>query len=105
MFVAFRKMVIKEGYLDKITDRFGKPGILNEQEGYVDTTVMASKARRGEQEVAILIRWESEDHWKQWEKSDAHIASHAAKKGKPAPEHIISQEGSRYTIQAVNTKE
>lgn len=28
MFVAQRKLVIKEGNLDKVVDRFGKPGIL-----------------------------------------------------------------------------
>lgn len=104
MFIVQRKMVIKEGNLDKVTSRFGKPGILNEQEGYIDSTVMAAKSRRGEQEVIVQIRWESEDYWKQWEKSDAHIAGHAANKGKPKPDHIISQEGSRYTVQAVNTK-
>ena len=105
MFVIFRKMVVIEGNADKIIDRFSKPGILDEQEGFVDVTVLTEKARRGEQGVIVQIRWESEDHWKQWEKSDAHLAAHSKNKGKPKPDYIISQEGFRYTVQAVKTAE
>lgn len=39
---------------------------------------MAEKGKREEVTVIVMIRWESEQHWKQWEKSDAHIAGHRA---------------------------
>lgn len=48
-----------------------------------------------------MINWESEAHWKQWEKSEAHIAGHKAKLGKPKPEYIVSSEGSLYEVKAI----
>ncbi|UTR12638.1 antibiotic biosynthesis monooxygenase [Evansella sp. LMS18] len=103
MFVTLRKMVVTEGNGDKVTERFGSPGVIEEQEVFVDLTVMKQKAKRGEEEVIVLMRWESEQHWKQWEKSEVHIAMHKANLGKPKPEYIISAEGGRYEVQAVKT--
>ena len=48
-----------------------------------------------------MIRWESEAYWKQWEKSDAHIAGHKANLGKPKPDYIVSSEGGLYEVKAV----
>lgn len=62
---------------------------------------MVKKVRRGDEEVIVMIRWESEDHWKQWEKSDAHIAGHKAKLGQPKPDYIVSSEGDKYEVVAV----
>ncbi len=54
-----------------------------------------------DEEVIVIIRWESEEYWKQWEKSEAHIASHKANLGKPKPEYIVSSEGALYEVKAV----
>lgn len=103
MFVQMRKMVVTEGNSDKVVERFSGEGIIEKQEGYIDTTVMVKKVRRGDEEVIIQVRWESEAHWKQWEKSDAHIAGHKANLGKPKPEYIVSSEGGVYEVAAVKT--
>ncbi|KAA0546978.1 antibiotic biosynthesis monooxygenase [Bacillus sp. BGMRC 2118] len=103
MFLQIRKLVVQEGSSDQVVERFSKPGIVEEQEGFIDMTVLLKKVRRGEEEVVIQIRWESEQHWKQWEKSDAHIAGHKAKIGQPKPEYIISSEGGLYEVKAVKT--
>ncbi|WP_404329985.1 antibiotic biosynthesis monooxygenase [Mesobacillus maritimus] len=101
MFVQMRKMVVTEENSDKVVQRFGGEGLVEKQEGFIDTTVMVKKVRRGDEEVVIQTRWESEEHWKQWEKSDAHIAGHKAKLGKPKPEYIISSEGALYEVKAI----
>ncbi|MFM1652119.1 antibiotic biosynthesis monooxygenase family protein [Brevibacillus sp. B_LB10_24] len=103
MFVQVRKITVTEGNADQVVQRFSGAGIIEQQEGFVDSTVMVKKVRRGEEEVMVLIRWESEEHWKQWEKSDAHIAAHKANLGKPKPEYIISSEGGLYEVKAVKT--
>lgn len=59
-----------------------RKGIVEQQEGFIDATVMVKKVRRGDEVVIVMIRWESEDHWKQWKKSEAHIAGHKASRGK-----------------------
>lgn len=103
MFVMLRKMVVKEGYADQVAERFGKEGVIEKQDGFVDLTVMRQKARRGEEAVVVMIRWESEAHWKQWEKSDAHLASHRDNRGKPKPDFMISVEVGTYEAETVKT--
>ncbi|KKK38819.1 antibiotic biosynthesis monooxygenase [Mesobacillus campisalis] len=103
MFVQMRKMVVTEGNAGQVVQRFGGEGLVEKQEGFIDSTVMVKKVRRGEEEVVVLTRWESEAHWKQWEKSDAHIAAHKAKLGKPKPEYLVHSEGAVYEVAAVKT--
>lgn len=101
MFVALRRITVTEGNADKVVEKFSASGVIEEQDGFIDLTVMKQKAMHGEEEVAVMIRWESEEHWKKWEKSDAHVAGHKAEKGKPKPEYLIRMEGERYEVQAV----
>ncbi|AST90229.1 antibiotic biosynthesis monooxygenase [Sutcliffiella cohnii] len=101
MFIQLRKTVVTEGNADKVIERFSKPGIIEQQEGFIDSTVMVKKVRRGDEEVIVQIRWESEEHWKQWEKSDAHIAGHKAKLGQPKPDYIVHSEGGVYNVVSV----
>lgn len=54
--------------------------------------------RRGEEEVIVVIRWESEDAWKAWEKSPEHIAGHRNNKGKERPEFIINVDVAMYEV-------
>lgn len=104
MFVQMKKITVTEGHADKIIERFGGKGIVEEQEGFIDATVMVKKVRRGDEEVVIMIRWESEEYWKKWEKSDAHIAGHKANRGKPKPEFIIRTEGELYEVKTVKNR-
>lgn len=101
MFIMQRKITVQEGYGDQVIERFSKPGIVEEQEGFIETTIMKKKQRRGEEEIVIEIRWESEDLWKQWEKSPAHIAGHKVKRNQPKPEYILNTEVTLYQVKAV----
>lgn len=101
MFVQLRRITVAEGHSDQVVERFSKAGVLDEQDGLVDVTVLVKKVRQGDEEVVVQIRWESEQHWKQWEKSEAHIAGHKANLGKPKPEYILNTEVGSYEIKAV----
>lgn len=101
MFVQARKTVVTAGNSDKIVSRFSGEGLIEKQEGFIDSTVLVKKVIRGDEEVMVIVRWESEAHWKQWEKSDAHIAGHKANLGKPKPEYIVSSEGGLYEVKSV----
>ncbi|MEH7081885.1 antibiotic biosynthesis monooxygenase [Neobacillus drentensis] len=103
MFVQLRKMTVKEGNAEQVVKRFSGEGLIEKQEGFIDSTVMVKKVRRGDEEVIVMVRWESEEYWKQWEKSEAHIANHKANLGKPKPEYIVSSEGGLYQVKAVKT--
>jgi len=101
LFVQLRKITVTEGNAEKVVQRFSGKGMLEEQEGFIDLTVMEKKVRKGDEEVIVMIRWESEEYWKQWEKSEAHIANHKANLGKPKPEYMIQTEVGKYEIKAV----
>ncbi|MEH7098280.1 antibiotic biosynthesis monooxygenase family protein [Neobacillus vireti] len=101
MFVQLRKVTVEEGYAEQVIKQFAGKGIIEEQEGFIDVTVMEKKVRKGEEEVIVMIRWESEEYWKQWEKSDAHIANHKANLGKPKPAYILNTEVGKYEVKAV----
>ncbi|MEH7548402.1 MULTISPECIES: antibiotic biosynthesis monooxygenase [Bacillaceae] len=101
MFIQLRKITVAEGNAEKVIKQFSGEGMIEKQEGIIDVTVMEKKVRKGDEEVIVMIRWESEEYWKQWEKSEAHIANHKANLGKPKPEFILNTEVGRYEVKAV----
>ncbi|QOK26591.1 antibiotic biosynthesis monooxygenase [Cytobacillus oceanisediminis] len=96
MFIQLKTITVKEGHSNKLVERFGGEGIIEEQPGFIDLNVLKKKQRSGDEEVAIMIRWESEGAWKAWETSDVHIAGHKANRGKPKPEYIIDSRQDVY---------
>nr|WP_275402174.1 antibiotic biosynthesis monooxygenase [Shimazuella alba] len=64
-------------------------------------SLLIIKVQRGKEEVVVMVRWESEEHWKQWEKSEAHIVSHKGKIGNPKPEYIVNIEVGKYEVNTV----
>ncbi|WP_273129756.1 antibiotic biosynthesis monooxygenase family protein [Bacillus weihaiensis] len=98
MFVQLKTMTVTEGNADKMVERFSGEGIIEEQPGFIDLSILHKKQRRGDEEILILIRWESEEAWKAWETSDAHLAGHKAKRGQEAPSYIISGKQDVYYV-------
>ena len=108
MFVAVRRWIVTEGNSDKVLERFKKkpeqgPSLLEQREGYIGREILVKKVRRGEEEILMLVRWESEGAWKAWEKSPEHIAGHKRKiaehGGKPPkPDYIVTMEHGHYTV-------
>ncbi len=109
MFVQIRKWTVTEGSAEKVLERFKKkpdqgPSLLEQREGFIGRELLVKNVRRGEEEVVMIIRWESEEAWKAWEKSPEHIAGHKAKiaagNAKPElPDYVISTDrGLYYTV-------
>lgn len=101
MFVQMKRIVVKEGFSELVLDRFSGEGKLEKQPGYIDRTVLKKNIRRGDEEVIVYVRWESESDWKNWEKNPDHIAGHKANIGKPKPDHIIESSQNTYHVHAV----
>ena len=91
-------MVIKAGNEGQVLAKFQSESLLEKQEGFIDLSMLEERTRKDEKEFVVIVRWESEEQWKQWEKSDAHIAGHKAKIGKPKPDHIVSVEVKKYDL-------
>ncbi|GAF64754.1 antibiotic biosynthesis monooxygenase [Alkalihalobacillus trypoxylicola] len=103
MFIQNKDFVVKEGTSQLVVDRFSGKGIIEEQPGFLDMSVLVKKQRRGDEEVIVMIRWESEEDWKNWEKSDIHLEGHRQSRGKPKPEHIIDFKQNVYEVKAFKT--
>lgn len=98
MFVEMKTIAVKEGFAQTVAERFGKPGAVEQMPGFVDLSVMVKRARHGEEQVVVMVRWESEEAWKGWEKSDVHIQGHrqSAKQGRP--DYIIASSHDTYQV-------
>ena len=97
MFYQIKRIVVKEGFANQVVERFSKRGgLLEQQVGFIDKQVLVKKVRRGNEEVMVVIRWESEEDWKNWEMSPEHIAGHKANRGIPKPEYILESSQDLY---------
>jgi heme oxygenase (staphylobilin-producing) len=101
LLIQTRTIVVEKGHGDKIIERFSQEGPLDGREGLIDITIMTNKRNKEADEVMVMIRWESEDAWKAWEKSPEHIQGHRNSRGQSAPEYIISTTVHMYEVNKV----
>lgn len=101
MFIQTRTIVVEQGNSDKVVERFSAPGPVEEMEGLIDISVMVNKKHKENEEVIVLIRWESEEAWKNWEKSDVHIQGHRDSRGQEKPAFVVSTTVNMYEVKAV----
>ena len=98
VFYQIKRFVVQEGTSQLVLDRHSKEGLIEKQPGFVSVKVLQKKVRRGDEEIMLIVEWESEQDWKNWEKSPEHIAGHKANAGKPKPEHIIEVSQNVYEL-------
>ncbi|MGG3800704.1 antibiotic biosynthesis monooxygenase family protein [Metabacillus fastidiosus] len=96
MFIQLKTITVTEGNAEKMVERFAGEGIIEEQPGFIDLSVLKKKQRKGNEEVVVMLRWKSEDDWKAWETSEVHLAGHRANRGKPSPSFIIDSKQEVY---------
>ncbi|MNZ55119.1 Heme-degrading monooxygenase HmoA [compost metagenome] len=103
MFVMTRTIVVEKGNSDKVVNRFSADSPMHEMDGLVDVSVMVNRKSKEQEEVVVVIRWESVEAWKNWEKSDAHLEGHrkARESGQQPPEYIISTTVNLYDVEVI----
>jgi len=101
LFIQTRSIVVEKGNSDKVVERFSAPGPLEEMEGLLDISVMVNKKSKEHEEVIVLIRWASEEAWKNWEKSDAHIQGHRNSRGQEPPAYVLGTTVNMYEVKTV----
>lgn len=102
MFIQLRTITVAQGHADKVVERFSKPGPIETMPGLIDVTVMTNRSKKEDaEEVVVMVRWESIDAWKNWEKSDVHIQGHRDSRGQPKPEYLISTEVKMYDTNVI----
>lgn len=101
MLIQTRTILVEPGNADKVVERFSQPGLLDKREGLIDISVMVNKRSKEQEEVVVMIRWESEEAWKNWEKSPEHIQGHRDNRGKQPPPYVRSSTVNMYEVKAV----
>ncbi|MCI3920998.1 antibiotic biosynthesis monooxygenase [Paenibacillus sp. TRM 82003] len=101
MLIQTRTITVAPGFVDQVVERFAQPGPMDEMPGLVDKTVMVNRRKKEENdEVVVMIRWESVDAWKNWEKSDVHIQGHRESKGRTPPEYVLDTVVNMYEVKS-----
>jgi len=101
MLIQTRTIVVEKGNADKVVERFSQEGVLDGREGLIDITVMVNKRSKEHEEVIVMIRWSSEEAWKNWEKSPEHIEGHRNNRGSQPPAYVISTTVNMYEVKKV----
>lgn len=101
MLIQTRSIRVEQGYADQVVEKFSGPSAVDEMPGLIDRTVYVNKRSKDEEEVLILIRWESEEAWKNWEKSPQHIQGHRDGRNKEKPPYILGISVNMYEVKAV----
>lgn len=102
MFIETRNIVVKEGNSENIVNQFSQKGLVETMEGFIDLNVLVKKSKKGgDEEVLVMIRWDSEESWKKWELSEGHLEMHRQNRGKPKPDYIVSYVHGTYVGKAM----
>ena len=103
MLIQTRTVTVESGYADQVVERFRQPGLLDGREGLVDISVMVNKHKKDEEEIVVMVRWASEEAWKNWEKSPEHIQGHRDRRGQEPPAFVKSTIVNLYEVKAVRS--
>ncbi len=95
MFVEMKNIVTKPGFGQMQAEKFTKGSIVSEQEGFVKLEA-GYQTYPDRDDVLVLIYWNSFDDYRNWKKSDAHLAGHKNQKG--TPEHILERSSRSYNL-------
>lgn len=104
MLVQMRTITVKAGFAGQVAERFGRPDHpMADIPGFIDLSVMVKKARKAEEQeqVVVVVRWESEEAWKTWEKSPAHIEGHRNSRNQEKPDYLLDTTVSMYEVKSV----
>ncbi|NIK76506.1 heme oxygenase (staphylobilin-producing) [Paenibacillus castaneae] len=101
MFIQMRSIVVEKGNSEQVVQNFSKEGHIDGKEGLIDINIMVNRKSKESEEVVIMIRWESETAWKNWEKDPVHIAGHRNRKNEERPAYIIDSSVNMYDVKKI----
>ncbi|GGA30070.1 antibiotic biosynthesis monooxygenase [Paenibacillus physcomitrellae] len=101
MLIQTRIFKLAKGHAEDMAAKFSQESPVDGFAGLIDRTVMVNSRNKEYDEVMVMIRWESSEAWKNWEKSDVHLAGHRAKRGNNDPDYVLDKKVAMYETYAV----
>ncbi len=102
MFIEMKTIVTKAGFGEKIVQKFSGKSKIQEMDGFIEMSVLKRVRKTEEEEIIVEIRWESQEAFTAWKKSDTHKAGHA---NKEKADFIISGKVEMYNVENTKYKE
>ncbi|MEI3607545.1 heme oxygenase [Pseudogracilibacillus sp. SE30717A] len=99
MYIVTNTTKIKKDEGIKLINRFNKVGKVEMMEGFLGLEVLETQKLKDYDEVTIVTRWETEDNFKNWTKSEAFKEAHRHNGGRP--DYIIENKISYYKVPIV----
>lgn len=97
MYIVTNTTTINKGEGYKLVNRFDKVGKVEAMKGFQGLEVLTRHKLNDVDEVSIVTRWDSEEDFKNWTKSDAFKEAHQHKGGRP--DFILENEISYYEVE------
>lgn len=101
MFVEIKRITIKEGFAERIIEKFSGQSKMQEFDGFLEISVMKGLKKSEVEEILIESRWRDQEAYTKWKQSDFHKAGHANKKEKP--EFMVDISVSMYNVEVTKT--
>ena len=87
---------MKKGYADQVVEKFEKRGEVLGFAGFLGIEIMVTEQNKDYEDVPILTRWESKDHFMNWVKSDVFKKVHT--KENIRPDFILGNKVVKYKV-------
>jgi len=87
---------VKKGYADQGVEKFEKRGEVLGFAGFLGIEIMVTEQNKDYEDVPILTRWESKDHFMNWVKSDVFKKVHT--KENIRPDFILGNKVVKYKV-------
>ena len=87
---------MKKGYADQVVEKFEKRGEVLGFAGFLGIEIMVTEQNKDYEDVPILTRWESKDHFMNWVKSDVFKKVHT--KENIRPDFILGNKVVKYEV-------
>ncbi|UTR16927.1 heme oxygenase [Salipaludibacillus sp. LMS25] len=95
MIIVTNTSKIKKGNGHKLIERFNKVGKVEFMDGFLGLDVLLTENTQDYEEVAIMTRWESKNHFINWTTSDAFKKSHSKRE---VPDYILDNHISYHDV-------
>ncbi len=99
MYIVTNSVKIKKDKGHKLVERFNKAGEVETMPGFLGLEVSVTEKVKDYDEVNIVTKWDTEESFKNWVKSDVFKKAHAHRGGRP--DYIIQNTISYHNVKVI----
>ncbi|MFI3209774.1 MAG: antibiotic biosynthesis monooxygenase [Peptostreptococcaceae bacterium] len=98
MFIEQKTIKVKNGFADKMIEKFSNLESMQSKEGFIECLIMKGIKNEEIEEVVITVKWDSQQNFTKWKTSDEHKVGH---QNKEKQDFVISGEVKLFEVKTV----